>query len=72
MRRDNRMDEFLFGKRRHSEPEQEELKEEIKHEEPKKEFNLMETAGTIMETYEQLSPYVKHLKNHATKFIKKK
>ncbi|MFB1099576.1 hypothetical protein CHI12_12735 [Terribacillus saccharophilus] len=70
MRRDERMDEFLFGKRRNSEPEPE--REELKKEEPKKEFNLMETAGTIMETYEQLSPYVKHLKNHATKFIKKK
>ncbi|WP_366249286.1 hypothetical protein [Terribacillus aidingensis] len=68
MRRNDRMDEFLFGKRRNSEPEQ----EEIKKEEPKKEFNLMETAGTIMETYEQLSPYVKHLKNHAAKYIKKK
>ncbi|MFP7254589.1 hypothetical protein CHH91_12525 [Virgibacillus sp. 7505] len=68
MRRNDRMDEFLFGKRRNPEQEQ----EEIKKEEPKKEFNLMETAGTIMETYEQLSPYVKHLKNHAAKYIKKK
>ncbi|MFP7479678.1 hypothetical protein [Terribacillus saccharophilus] len=68
MRRDDRMDEFLFGKRRNAVPEQAESKKE----EQKKEFNLMETAGTIMETYEQLSPYVKHLKNHAAKFIKKK
>lgn len=68
MKRNDRMDEFLFGKRRNPEPEQEEPKQE----EQKKEFNLMETAGTIMETYEQLSPYVKHLKNHAAKFIKKK
>lgn len=68
MRRNDRMDEFLFGKRRNPEQEQ----EEIKKEEPKNKFNLMETAGTIMETYEQLSPYVKHLKNHAAKYIKKK
>ncbi|MFS0560180.1 hypothetical protein AB1K91_05525 [Terribacillus sp. 179-K 1B1 HS] len=69
MRRDDsRMDEFLFGKRRNSRQEPEELKKEASN----KEFNLMETAGTIMETYEQLSPYVKHLKNHAVKFISKK
>lgn len=62
------MDEFLFDKRRNSRQEPEELKKEDSN----KEFNLMETAGTIMETYEQLSPYVKHLKNHAMKFISKK
>ncbi|SNZ14303.1 hypothetical protein SAMN05421503_2325 [Terribacillus aidingensis] len=61
MKRNNsRMDAFLFGK-----------KQETAKEEPKKEFNLMETAGTLMETYDQLSPYVKHVKKHAMKFLSK-
>ncbi|QXE02712.1 hypothetical protein [Terribacillus sp. DMT04] len=62
MKRNNsRMDTFLFGTR----------KQEAAKEEPKKEFNLMETAGTLMETYDQLSPYVKHVKKHAMKFLSK-
>jgi hypothetical protein len=61
MKRNNsRMDAFLFGK-----------KQETVKEEPKKEFNLMETAGTLMETYDQLSPYVKQVKKHAMKFLSK-
>jgi hypothetical protein len=61
MKRNNsRMDAFLFGK-----------KQETVKEEQKKEFNLMETAGTLMETYDQLSPYVKHVKKHAMKFLSK-
>ncbi|MFP7494795.1 hypothetical protein SFC66_13495 [Terribacillus saccharophilus] len=68
MRDDSRMDEFLFGKRRKTK----QVEEEPKKEDAKKDFNLMETAGTIMQTYEQLSPYVKHLRNHAKKFMSKK
>ncbi|WP_077623067.1 hypothetical protein [Sediminibacillus massiliensis] len=61
----NRFDQMMFGPGR-----QPNLEEQQKKESETESFDLFTTAQTMMETYRQLSPYVKEISNMVKKFKK--
>lgn len=71
--RPNPFDQLMFGPQANSSINyNSKIEDSAKHEETvtnsKEEFNLINTAQTVMETYQQLSPYVRSVSRMFKKF----
>ncbi|SDJ87293.1 hypothetical protein [Sediminibacillus albus] len=62
----NRFDAMMFGARQPQPVPQKTKKKPAENED----FDLFGTAQTVMQTYQQLSPYVKEISNMVKKFKK--
>ncbi|QTM98680.1 hypothetical protein ERJ70_04825 [Sediminibacillus dalangtanensis] len=66
----NRFDEMMFGPRRRASQDGKEAVAAPDQAEETESFDLFGTAQTVMETYQQLSPYVREISGLIKQFRK--